>query len=185
MRLMRDLQAFVPQGGAAIEIGVFKAQFSQAFLQAFAPRLMVLIDPWESVSDDRHRHAWYHVASGQDMAAVYAQVLADLAAPIAEGRVRVHRARSDVVLPGLPDGAFDLVYVDGDHLYDAVLHDLTLGFARLRVGGLLLADDYGQNPQFWWGDDVLRAVRDFLAAHPDRAVLRQILRGRAYIQRIG
>jgi hypothetical protein len=184
MRLMRDLRDFVPQGGSAIEIGVFKAGFSQAFLQAFAPRLLVLIDPWESVLDDRHRHAWYHVASGQDMAAIHAQVLADLAAPIAEGRVQVHRSRSAVVLPGLPDGAFDLVYVDGDHLYEAVMHDLTLGFAKLRVGGLLLADDYGSNPKFWWGDDVVRAVGDFVATHPKRAVLRQTLRGRAYIQRL-
>lgn len=124
------------------------------------------------------------VPAGQDMEAIHAQVRADLGTPIAEGRARVHRASSAAVLPGLPDEVFDLVYGDGDHLCEAVLHDLTLGFAKLRVGGLLLADDYGSNPKFWWGDGVMRAVHDFLADHPEQAVRRQSLRGRAYIQRL-
>jgi SAM-dependent methyltransferase len=183
MRLMRDLQDFVPKGGAAIEIGVFKADFSKAFLQAFTPRKLVLIDPWATVTDDRHRHAWYHARSGQDMAAIHSQVLVDLAGPIAQGQVEVHRGRSEDALPSLPDGAFDLVYVDGDHLHDAVRYDLEQGFAKLKPGGLLLADDYGGKLTHWWGDDVQRAVDSFIAAQPGTALFRQVLRGRAYIQR--
>jgi predicted O-methyltransferase YrrM len=39
-------------------------------------------------------------------------------------------------------GGFDLVYVDGSHQAADVLSDAVLSFALLRVGGLLIFDDY-------------------------------------------
>lgn len=37
---------------------------------------------------------------------------------------------------------FDLIYVDGSHLYDDVSNDLTQAWQRLNPGGLLLIDDW-------------------------------------------
>lgn len=37
---------------------------------------------------------------------------------------------------------FDLVYVDGSHLYDDVSNDLEQAWQRLSKGGLMLADDW-------------------------------------------
>jgi len=39
-------------------------------------------------------------------------------------------------------GSFDLAYVDGSHDAHDVLADLVLSFALLRVGGVLIIDDY-------------------------------------------
>jgi predicted O-methyltransferase YrrM len=40
------------------------------------------------------------------------------------------------------EAAFDLIYVDGSHHATDVLQDAILGFQLLRVGGLLIFDDY-------------------------------------------
>ena len=37
---------------------------------------------------------------------------------------------------------FDLIYVDGSHYVDDVLTDALLSFERLRVGGIIIFDDY-------------------------------------------
>jgi predicted O-methyltransferase YrrM len=56
-------------------------------------------------------------------------------------RVTIHRALSDAVLPTL-GGAFDFIYIDGDHRPFAVLSDAVHSWPRLKVGGILIFDDY-------------------------------------------
>jgi predicted O-methyltransferase YrrM len=57
-----------------------------------------------------------------------------------------HKALSYVALAGLIAsgrvGDFDLVYVDGSHQASDVLLDAVLGFQLLRVGGVMIFDDY-------------------------------------------
>lgn len=61
-------------------------------------------------------------------------------------RVEVHRARSVEALPKLlcdqGAGRFDMVYVDGSHQAADVLWDAVLSFKLLRVGGVIVFDDY-------------------------------------------
>jgi len=45
----------------------------------------------------------------------------------------------------LPRKRFDLVYIDGDHEYEAVRMDLALIASNVRSKGLLLAHDYGRD----------------------------------------
>lgn len=52
------------------------------------------------------------------------------------------------------------MYVDGDHLYDAVRDDLIGYWPLIRLGGRLCGDDYTVVTA-WWGDGVKRAVDDF------------------------
>jgi predicted O-methyltransferase YrrM len=56
-------------------------------------------------------------------------------------RVTVHRGLSDKVLPTL-GGAFDFIYIDGDHRPFAILSDAVHSWPRLKEGGLLIFDDY-------------------------------------------
>jgi predicted O-methyltransferase YrrM len=56
-------------------------------------------------------------------------------------RVTVHRGLSDRVLPTL-EGAFDFIYIDGDHRPFAILSDAVHAWPRLKVGGILIFDDY-------------------------------------------
>ena len=57
--------------------------------------------------------------------------------------------------------SFDWVYVDGNHLYDYVRSDLALYDPKVKPGGLIAGDDYGDAG--WWEDGVTRAVDEFVA----------------------
>ena len=56
-------------------------------------------------------------------------------------------------------GAIDLVFIDGAHHYDAVMHDTEQALKMLRPGGAIIWDNFSQ-----YGDyhDVTRAVLDRL-----------------------
>lgn len=56
-------------------------------------------------------------------------------------RVTVHIGRSETVLPGL-DKSFDVIYVDGSHTARDTLTDAVLAWRLLKVGGLMIFDDY-------------------------------------------
>lgn len=50
--------------------------------------------------------------------------------------------RSGEFWPKNENSMFDLVYIDGSHLYDDVRNDFFEGWKRLNPGGLFMADDY-------------------------------------------
>lgn len=58
---------------------------------------------------------------------------------------QVHRAKAKFtdVQHRFTSGQFDLIYIDGDHHAPAVLTDAALCWDKLKVGGLMLFDDYG------------------------------------------
>jgi predicted O-methyltransferase YrrM len=66
-------------------------------------------------------------------------------------------------------GAFDMVYVDGGHSAPDVLADAVLAFRLLRVGGLMIFDDYLWVNDPVRPDDILRtpkpAIDAFLNVH--------------------
>ena len=50
-------------------------------------------------------------------------------------------------LKELPDGSFDMCYIDGDHNFQAVLKDIEACRRVVRFGGLLSGHDYEVVPQ--------------------------------------
>lgn len=41
------------------------------------------------------------------------------------------------------DGSLDIVYIDGDHTYEAVVKDLAAWYPKVKKGGILCGDDIG------------------------------------------
>ena len=60
------------------------------------------------------------------------------------------------------DGYFDLVFIDGDHSYDAVIADIKAWIPKVRNGGILCGHDYvaTSRRKIDW-HDVIHAVDDF------------------------
>lgn len=58
-----------------------------------------------------------------------------------DGKVRAHRGTMLEVLPALED-EFDLVFIDGDHSYNAVLLDYAYATSKLAKGGRVAFHDY-------------------------------------------
>jgi len=151
------------QPSRVLEIGSFEGA-SACFViqQVGAQRALELhcVDTWQG--GEEHQPG---AAAAADMRLVESRfrsnanmAIASVRCPV---RLEVHRARSDQALPKLlcdkGSGYFDMVYVDGSHQAADVLWDALLGFKLLRVGGLMVFDDY-----LWPGSprhDVLMAPK--------------------------
>ncbi len=74
------------------------------------------------------------------------------------GRVRCLRKPSQEVLPTLPAGRFDMMFVDGDHGEGPADHDVAHALRLVRAGGIIAVHDYTER---WQGvkDAVDRRLR--------------------------
>jgi predicted O-methyltransferase YrrM len=57
-------------------------------------------------------------------------------------RIRIHRETSSRAAATFQSGAFDWVYIDGDHSYEEVLGDLRSWIVKVKRGGILAGDDW-------------------------------------------
>lgn len=69
---------------------------------------------------------------------------------------------SRVSLPKV-EAKFDLIYIDGDHLYDAVAQDIANCAKLLEEGGVMVVDDADPNHSHF---GVYRAVQEFCVNNP-------------------
>ncbi|HMF82128.1 MAG TPA: class I SAM-dependent methyltransferase [Acidimicrobiia bacterium] len=158
-RLLRCL----PKAGAVVEVGVWEGDFSQLLLDKLRPRTLHLVDPWQFVPEQES--AWYGGArakSQEDMDRIYERVLARFDREIAARRVIISRQPSVAAAATMAWRKFEVVYIDGDHTYDAVRADLHAWAPLIAQDGVLAGDDYGDYG--WWDKGVKRAVDEF-ASH--------------------
>jgi predicted O-methyltransferase YrrM len=117
---------------------------------------LIAIDPWTD-------YAEYPEYKGQQ-ATIYDAFQQNISACGLSDRITVKRGYSSEVLPTLQDSFFDLIYIDGNHEPEYVLEDAVLAFRKLKVGGMLIFDDYG-----WGGPDLTqRGIDSFLAGYRTR-----------------
>jgi predicted O-methyltransferase YrrM len=69
------------------------------------------------------------------------------------------------------NAVFDFIYVDGSHQRDDVMIDCLGAWRLLRVGGVMLMDDYTWKPDNPDAERVAPAVDTFLAWHGDAEVI--------------
>ena len=59
-------------------------------------------------------------------------------------RVIIHKGKSGNILRrDFEDNSFDFIYIDGSHTAPDVLQDAVLSHSLLKIGGLLIFDDFG------------------------------------------
>lgn len=140
-----------------VEVGVWKGR-STAVLAKYSPGTVWAVDHWRGTPADQAQHALYAAElQGEDPGeAVYQGFLKALAAPIRAGKVmpvRMASVEAAHYLSKLVADTLDMVFLDGDHSYEAVRDDIAAWSPLLRAGGLLCGHDYAPR---WEG--VRRAV---------------------------
>lgn len=91
---------------------------------------------------------------------LWQQVNVNLYDLIASGKVRLVRERSPKAAERLKvEAPFDLVFIDGDHSYEAVKADIHAWLPLLRSGGMIAGHDHNDLPQH---EGVKRAVDEIL-----------------------
>ncbi|MDP1608682.1 MAG: class I SAM-dependent methyltransferase [Chlamydiales bacterium] len=149
------VSSLIRPGDVGAEIGVWQGVFAYHTLLQRQPSQLYLIDPWigGTESDPDRGHLASEAQRARDQMCENVQ---QIFAPYPN--VRIMRMKSEEAVSSFPDQFFDYVYIDGDHSYDGVMRDLVNYLPKVKVGGLLIGDDYG------WGQ-VSVAVQDFLRAH--------------------
>lgn len=112
------------------EIGVDSGETSKFLLSACPLERYLLVDPCLNIND----------FSSYD-----------------QSIIEMHPRKSAEVVKNIKDGSLDLVFIDGDHSYDAVKHDIMEWGKKVRNGGLLCGHDYSHTHE-----GVIRAVDELI-----------------------
>lgn len=140
------LSALRPQ--RMIEIGCYEGRSTSYLIEQCAARQPIelhCIDTWDG--GEEFRKGAFGGRQVSDAEARFDQNVA-LAQSRAAHAVLLnkHKARSNQALVRIlasgEFGGYDLIYIDGSHQAADVLADAVLSFELLRVGGLLIFDDY-------------------------------------------
>src|SRR5947209_6894232 len=72
---------------------------------------------------------------------------------------------------GVKGRRFDVIYIDGSHRHDDILVDSLLAWPLLRVGGLMMFDDYRGGGDWPAKARPRHAIESFLALHCEHRVV--------------
>lgn len=137
--------------GTVLEIGAYEGAGTELIHKYLQPIKQVACDPWDSDYEDLE----YKFKNQYENFKHNTKRL----------NITEMRMTSDKMFSELDNVKFDFIYIDGDHSYEQVQQDLNNSFKVLKVGGVILVDDYA-----WVKDTVRRAVNDFYNANLDNAL---------------
>jgi hypothetical protein len=113
----QELLRRFPKGGRVCELGTWRGDFARQILDIVEPEELHLVDV--------------------SFAPCRADVLAD-------PRVRRHEMMTTAFLHAEATPAFDWIYVDADHGYEAVVADIAAAAPRVKPGGMLVFNDFAR-----------------------------------------
>jgi predicted O-methyltransferase YrrM len=160
----RAFAAHAADAREILEIGSFVGGSACLFLTLLPQARITCVDPF---TGDLHGGEAYNGPADTIEARFDAAT-----APFGD-RVRKIVSRSLPALEALKDEGrrFDIIYIDGSHVHDDILVDSLLAWPLLKVGGLMMWDDY-RGGATWDRDDRPRhAIETFLAGHRDHRVV--------------
>ena len=93
------------------------------------------IDPWEDYGE-------YTEYKGEQPK-IYDTFIKNINNSKDKDKIVITRGYSNKELLKFEDDFFDIIYIDGNHEPEYVLEDAVLSFRKLKVGGIMIFDDYG------------------------------------------
>lgn len=120
-----------------LEIGCYEGRSSIWFaehLLVHPDARLTCIDPWSG--------RIFAQVGTQDAVEAERRFRLNIKATGKGNQIQVHKAFSQDILPTLPPNSFDIIYADGRHTAANTLQDGVLSFILLKIGGILIFDDY-------------------------------------------
>ena len=105
---------------------------------------VVCVDPWKpylDLSKLTDAPVYREMSDALVKDTIYDLFLHNVTASGYRHLVHPHRGQSTTILPTLPRSHFDIVFIDGDHSYAAVMADLKGAFDLIKEGAILCGDD--------------------------------------------
>ena len=141
-----------------LEIGIHKGDFSEQLLRKLNPKKLILVDPWIAYNDLIYQKSWYGNTqhSNQNIQDQYfLDVNKRFEKYILENKIQLCRKTSDEFFLE-NKSIFDLIYIDGNHLFEFVKKDIENSLKFINNDGLIVLDDYGLKG--WWLDGITKVV---------------------------
>jgi hypothetical protein len=140
LKLQDVLQQFIGQPNLhLLEVGCWEGRASCWFLEqvlVHSSSKLTCVDTFAgSVEHQANFPADY-------LQSIEARFDRNIAKTDAAHKVEKRVGKSQVVMRSLPLNHYDVIYIDGSHVMSDVLTDGVLGWDLLKVGGLMLFDDY-------------------------------------------
>lgn len=158
--LMAQVRA-LPDPSDIVEVGVWQGRSALAMAEACrgTTKAVFAIDAWQDYDEGGEPIAQFLARHGvKSFEEVYQAFLHHRRRLALEPWVVVMRTSSLKAAAAWKRGPVALVFIDGDHHYEAVTADLAAWVPRVRPGGLICGDD-------WNWESVQAAVRDFTGRH--------------------
>tara|TARA_Y100000996_G_scaffold386424_1_gene344446 strand:+ start:1082 stop:1678 length:597 start_codon:yes stop_codon:yes gene_type:complete len=141
-----------------LEIGIHKGDFSKQLISNFDPNKLILVDPWIAFDDSIYKNSWYGNSDNSNQNIqdkYYANLLDYFKKQIYENKVEIYRKTSDDFFLKNKH-TFDLIYIDGNHLFEFVKRDIHNSLNFINCDGIIVLDDYALKG--WWDDGITKAV---------------------------
>lgn len=130
-------EALFPRGGLIVEVGSQRGVSAQQIVEACAPALLALIDPWRFLPGEYEKDPANRPTPRREAE------MAECAKRVGGlPNVAMIRAMSHEMAPLFTDGSLDAVYLDADHTRAAIAADIARWWPKVRSGGVLSGHDY-------------------------------------------
>ena len=130
--MVREL---VKPNGVYAEVGVFKGDFTLFLQETLKHSKLYAIDLFEGVTgsgdQDGNNFSYCNLDETHKM--------------LDSNGIVTLKGDSSTVLKTLKDESLDMVYIDADHTYEAVLKDLEAASSKVKNGGWIMGHDYQMN----------------------------------------
>jgi hypothetical protein len=128
----------IRKGGKVAEIGVWRGAFSKVLVSKLEPSQFFAFDIFTGhLLKEWNGLTGHQLFDGLTQRQYYEREMAAFSSV-----VTIVEGRSQETLRNYTDRSFDLVYVDGDHNYDAVKADTELAVEMTAESGFLVFNDY-------------------------------------------
>ncbi|KKN03117.1 hypothetical protein LCGC14_1110810 [marine sediment metagenome] len=126
----------LPKGSVGAEIGVDTGRFSRVILDVVKPRLLWLIDCYETQPG-----VPYNLSDGWYLSRFYA-AMRRLRVAWSKGFVRLLCAYSSEAALLIEDDSLDWAYIDAGHTEAEAFMDLQLWYPKIKSGGIVAGHDF-------------------------------------------
>lgn len=128
-----ELIALLPSWAKVVELGSFTGGTARQWLASNKVATLYCIDAWEGGYDPDD------LASNANMRDAEAEF-----DTLKDGRLVKLKMRTTQAATMFPDASIDLVYIDADHRFPAVVADLRAWLPKVKGGGYIAGHDYNQ-----------------------------------------
>lgn len=130
-----------PQLGAvntAVEVGVWRGDYSAQIINALQPKQFYGVDPYELYEGYTDKPDVTEFANQQNLD----KLCESVCNRFANWGHTLYRLKGVDAAEVFQDETFDFVYLDGDHKYEPVAADIAAWWPKVRQGGILAGHDY-------------------------------------------